>query len=96
MPTVRIRLTGTESDTQSMISMLHGLDGIEHIEEVADLMPHMDDEDSSSAGLHDVRNLSVHAIEVEAPDDRAAERVRNLADAVAVDLQVTVEMVDEF
>lgn len=96
MPTIRIRLTGTDTATSSMISALHGIDGIEHVEEVADLMPHMDDDDSSSAGLHDTRNLSLHAIEVEAPDDLTAERVRDVAEMVAADLQVTVEMVDEF
>jgi len=96
MQTVRIRLTGSDTATSSMISALHGIDGIEHVEEVADLMPHMDDEDSSSAGLHDVRNLELHAIEVEAPNEATADRVRATAEAVAVDLDVTIELVDEF
>jgi hypothetical protein len=96
MPTVRIRLTGPDHAVSSMIAVLHGLEGIEHVEEVADLMPHMDDDDSSSAGLHDVRGLELHAIEVETPNRTVAERVKTLAEAAAVDLQTTIEIVDEF
>jgi hypothetical protein len=96
MPTVRMRLTGPDNAVIGMIAVLHGIEGIEHIEEVADLMPHMDDDDSSSAGLHDLRGPKLHAIEVEAPDHAAAERVRDVAEAAAVDLQATVEFVEEF
>jgi hypothetical protein len=96
MPTVRIRLTGPDHAVTGMIAVLHGIEGVEHVEEIADLMPHMDDDDSSSAGLHDVRGLRLHSIEVEAPDDAAAEQVRDLAEAAAVDLQATVEFVEEF
>jgi hypothetical protein len=96
MPTVRIRLTGSENATTGMIAVLHGIDGIEHVEEVADLMPHMDDEDSSSAGLHDTRGPQLHEIEVDAPTDAIAERVRDVAEAAAIDLQAMIEFVDEF
>ena len=44
-------VTGSEDDTRAMMNLLQSLDGIEHVEEVGDLMPHMDDADSSSAGL---------------------------------------------
>jgi hypothetical protein len=96
MPTVRIRLTGPDHAVTGMIAVLHGIEGIEHIEEVADLMPHMDDDDSSSAGLHDLRGPKLHAIEIEAPNDTTAEQVRDVAEAAAIDLQATVEFVEEF
>ena len=48
MPTLRMRVTGSEDDTRAMMNLLQNLDGIEHVEEVGDLMPHMDDADSSS------------------------------------------------
>jgi hypothetical protein len=95
MQTVRIRLTGSDHATTAMIAVLHGIDGVEHVEEVADLMPHMDDDDSSSAGLHDTR-LKMHEIEVEAPNAFTAERVRDRAEAAAFDLDATVEFVEEF
>ena len=51
MPMLRIRLTGSEDDVRAISNLLQSLDGIEHVEEIDDLMPHMDDADSSSAGL---------------------------------------------
>ena len=55
MPTLRLRVTGSEDDARAIINLLQSLDGIEHVEEIADLMPHMDDADSSSAGLSENR-----------------------------------------
>jgi hypothetical protein len=51
MPTVRVRYTATDEAFSAMLHAFESIKGIEHIEEVADLVPHMDDEDSSSAGL---------------------------------------------
>lgn len=96
MPTVRIRLIGSETDADALITVLHGIDGIEHIEQVADLMTHMDDEDSSSAGLIDDIGPGVHAIEIEVPDHLLADRVRELAGEAAETLDAAVEFVDEF
>lgn len=48
MPMMRIRLTGSEDDVRATTNLLQSLDGIEHVEEIDDLMPHMDDADSSS------------------------------------------------
>ena len=47
MPTLRLRVTGSDDDARAIMNLLQSLDGIEHVEEVADLMPHMDDHDSS-------------------------------------------------
>ena len=91
MPTLRMRLTGSEDDARAMINLLQSLDGIEHVEEIADLMPHMDDADSSSAGLSDVAGPDVHGIEVEAPNGSTARKVREAAEALAFDLDVLVE-----
>lgn len=96
MSTVRIRLIGSETDANTLITVLHGVDGIEHIEQVADLMAHMDDADSSSAGLTDDIGPGVHAIEIEVPDHLLAERVREIASVAAELLDANVEFVDEF
>ena len=53
MPLLRIRITGSEDDAGAIINLLGSLEGIEHVEEIDDLMNHMDDDDSSSAGLPD-------------------------------------------
>jgi hypothetical protein len=95
MPTIRIRLTGSADDASTLINAIHAVDGIDRIEEIDDLMPHLDDDDSSSAGLPDDIGPGVHDIEIEAPHERAARHVRNIADGVAEELGVPIEIVDE-
>ena len=91
MPQLRMRLTGSEDDVRAISNLLQSLDGIEHVEEVADLMPRMDDADSSSAGLSDLQGPDVHEIEIEAPNEATARRVREAVEALAFDLDVLVE-----
>ena len=95
MPMMRIRLTGSEDDVRAISNLLQSLDGIEHVEEIDDLMPHMDDADSSSAGLSDVEGPDVHQIEVEAPNESTARKVREAVEALAFDLDVVAEFVDD-
>ena len=91
MPMLRIRLTGSEDDVRAISNLLQSLDGIEHVEEVDDLMPHMDDADSSSAGLSDVGGPDTHELEDEAPNASTARKVREAVEALAFDLDVMVE-----
>ncbi len=95
MPTLRLRLTGSEDDARAMINLLQSLEGIEHVEEVADLMPHMDDPDSSSAGLSDLGGPDGHEIEIQAPNDSTARKVRMAVEALAFDLDALVEFEQE-
>lgn len=95
MPLLRMRVTGSESDIRAITNLLQSLDGIEHVEEVADLMPHMDDADSSSAGLSDVRGPSVHELEVDAPNAATARHVRQLLEELAFDLDAMVEFEED-
>jgi hypothetical protein len=91
MPTLRMRLTGSEDDTRAVINLLQSLEGIEHVEEVSDLMPRMDDADSGSAGLSDVAGPDAHELEVEAPNEATARKVRDAVEALSFDLDVLVE-----
>jgi len=91
MPTMRLRVTGAEDDARAFMNLIQSLDGIEHVEEVSDLMPHMDDADSSSAGLSDVSGPDMHAIEINAPNASTARKVREAAEALAFDLDVLIE-----
>ncbi len=95
MPTLRLRLTGSEDDARAMINLLQSLDGIEHVEEVADMMSRMDDADSSSAGLSDVGGPDAHEIEIEAPNEATARKVREAVEALAFDLDALVEFEEE-
>ena len=96
MPTIHIRLTGSEDDARTLMTAIHAMDGIDHVEEIDDLMPYADEYDSSSAGLSDVLGPGMHEIEVEAPHERAARHVRNIADLIGENLGIPIEVVDEF
>jgi hypothetical protein len=91
MSMMRIRLIGSEDDVRAITNLLQSLDGIEHVEEVDDLMPHMDDPDSSSAGLSDVEGPGTHELEIDAPNASTAQKVRQAVEALAFDLDMVVE-----
>ena len=95
MPVIHLRLTAGEDVAAALINLISSLDGIESVEEVADLMPHMDDDDSSSAGLVDDIGPGFHAIDVEAANETTARRVRDLAEAHARDAGAALEIVDD-
>lgn len=95
MPMMRIRLTGSEDDVRAITNLLQSLDGIEHVEEIDDLMPHMDDADSSSAGLSDVTGPDTHELEIEAPNAATAQKVRQTVEALAFDLDVVAEFEED-
>lgn len=95
MPKIRIRITGSEDASRAIRDLLTSLPRIEHVEEISDLMPHMDDPDSSSAGLAEDSGPGIHLIEVEAPDDEAALRVRESVEALAFKLEVLAEFVTD-
>jgi hypothetical protein len=91
MPMLRLRVTGSEDAVRAISNLLQSLDGIVHVEDVADLMPHMDDADSSSAGLSDLSGPDNHALEIEASNASSINRVREAVEALAFDLDVLVE-----
>ena len=95
MPQLRIRITGSDDDLRAVADLLQSLEGIEHVEEVADLMPQMDDEDSSSAGLSDDLGPGTHELEVDAPNEYTAGRVREAVQELAYRLGLVAEFVDE-
>ncbi len=95
MPTLRIRLTGSDDDARAVINLLQSLEGIEHVEEVADMMTRMDDYDSSSAGLPDDMGPGTHELEIEAPNASTARKVRESVEELAFKLEVLVEFEED-
>ena len=95
MSMLRIRLTGSDDTARAVINLLQSLNGIEHVEEIGDLMPHMDDPDSSSAGLHDERGGEMHEIEIEVGNDATRRKVREAVEALAFDLDAVVEFEED-
>ena len=91
MPLLRIRIIGTADDTLAVTALLQGMEGIEHVEETDDLMPHMDDEDSSSAGLSDDVGPGIHELEVHVGNDSTTQRVRDAVELLARERGVVIE-----
>jgi hypothetical protein len=94
MAMLRIRLTGSDDSARAVMNLLQSLDGIEHVEEIGDLMSHMDDADSSSAGLSDVEGPKMHEIEIDIPNESTGRKVREAVEALAFDLDALVEFED--
>lgn len=95
MALLRLRLTGSDDTARAVMNLLQSIDGIEHVEEIGDLMPHLDDADSSSAGLSDVEGPDMHEIEIDVPNAATERRVRDAVEALAFDLDALVEFEDE-
>ncbi|WP_243050376.1 hypothetical protein [Dyella sp. RRB7] len=95
MPTIRLRITGSRDDADTLITTLHGIDGIEHVEEIDDPSPYLRD-DSSSSDLVDDNGSELFMVEVQAADSRHADAVRAVTEVEASLLGVVVEFVDEF
>lgn len=95
MSVLRLRLTGTRTGFDALVAAVHGMEGVERAEELADLMPHMDDDDSSSAGLTDDMAGDVHALEIEVVSPHA-DAVRDKADDIAARYGLVLEYVDDF
>ncbi|MDF2819168.1 MAG: hypothetical protein K0S73_3108 [Stenotrophomonas rhizophila] len=91
MAMLRLRITGTEDDARAISDLLQSIEGIEHVEETDDLMPHMDDDDSSSAGLSDDIGPGTHELEVEVGNESTAQKVRDAVQELALELDVFVE-----
>jgi hypothetical protein len=91
MPQLRLRVTGSEDDVRAISNLLQSIEGVGHVEETDDLMPHMDDADSSSAGLSDLSGPDSHELEIETSNPSTTNRVREAVEALAFDLDVLVE-----
>jgi hypothetical protein len=91
MAMLRLRITGSEDNARAISDLLQSIEGIEHVEETDDLMPHMDDDDSSSAGLSDDIGPGTHELEVEVGNENTAQKVRDAVQELALELDVFVE-----
>ena len=94
MPNLDLRLTASADIASAMINLIGAISGIESVEEIADLMPHMDDPDSSSAGLTDDIGPGTHLLRVVADNDSSIRRALEAAEASARDHGAVLEVVD--
>ena len=95
MPALKLRLTAGDDAARILMNLIGSLDGIESVEEIADLMPHMDDPDTSSRGMPDDIGPGTHLIRIEASNDTVVRRVLEVAEASAMDQGAVLEVVDD-
>ena len=95
MTELSLRLTASEDDTMQLINRISSLPGIESVEEIADLMPHMDDPDSSSRGLNADAGPGTHLVLVQAENDDDLRRALEAADRLARELGFALEVVED-
>jgi hypothetical protein len=95
MSILRFRVSGGHDAVNEIISRLHGVDNVDRVEEVDDEIADLRD-DSSSAESVDETGVEVHRIEVETLRTAINERVHDLMELSARDLDVAVEFVDRF
>jgi hypothetical protein len=95
MSILRFRVTGGRSAVDTIMARLNGIDQLERVEEVDDEMETMRD-DSSSSDLPDDIGSEVYRIEVETPHASTNERVHDVIEMTARDLDVAVEFVERF
>lgn len=95
MAQLRIRLTASDDDTMQVVNRISSMEGIESVEEIDDLMPHMDDEDSSSAGLPDDIGPGTHLLLVHGETDSDVKLALDVAFASAREMGIVVELVEE-
>jgi hypothetical protein len=96
MALLRFRITGSTDARDHVIAQLEGIEQIERIEEVADMMPAMNDDDSSSAGLAENTAADVFAFEIEIEDGEDIGLIRRVAEVEAREAGAVLEFVEEF
>jgi len=95
MTMIRMRVSGSRDNIDTLISTFRGIDGIEHVEDIdEESMDEMRD-DSSSSELVDDNQGEVVRVEIEAPSKKT-ELVHNVAMLATRELDIAVEFVDEF
>jgi len=95
MSQLRMQLTASADHTMQLISRISSLRGVESVEEIADLMPHMDDSDSSSDGLTDDIGPGTHLVLVQTGNAHDVRHALDCAESCARELGIVLEVVDD-
>jgi hypothetical protein len=95
MPTIRFVLTGPSDSTDHLLTTLESVEGVTRVEELGPSLPHMDDADSSSAGLASDGGTKASIIEIDVPDADVAYRATTASRAAARSIGAVLEVDDE-
>lgn len=92
MPRIQLRITGDRDIFDDVVTAIHGIDRVERVEEIDDLMMGVRD-DSSSSELSDDIGSRTFTVEVEVPNDKVGERVREIAEETAGTREAAIEFI---
>lgn len=92
MPRIQLRITGDRDVFDDVVTAIHGLDRIEYVEEIDDFGSDIRD-DSSSLDLSDDVGSRTYTVEIEVPNDKVGERVREVAEETAGTREAAIEFV---
>ncbi len=96
MTTMNFRVTGSADACERAINQLSEHEAIEEVEEVEALMPHMDDEDSSSAGLAENVSASIVDITVHTNGKISSDEIRQLVEFAVRSAGAVLEETERF
>jgi len=98
MTTLNFRVTGTAAACERAVNQLSEHEMINEVDEVEALMPHMDDEDSSSAGLaeNSSASSSILDITVHADNKISTEDLRQLVEFAVRSAGAVLEETERF
>ncbi|MDQ7996005.1 MAG: hypothetical protein AAGC76_09135 [Luteibacter sp.] len=92
MPRIQLRITGDRDIFDDVMNAIHGVDRVERVEEIDDLMMGVRD-DSSSSELSDDVGSRTFTLEVEVPNEKVGERVREIAEETAGTREAAIEFI---
>ncbi|NID15331.1 hypothetical protein [Luteibacter yeojuensis] len=92
MPRIQLRITGDRDVFDDVLTAVHGIDRVERVEEIDDFMSDFRD-DSSSQNLSDDMSSKTYTLEVEVPNERIGERVREIAEETAGTREAAIEFI---
>jgi hypothetical protein len=94
MPRIQLRITGDRDIFDDVVNAIHGIDRVERVEEIDDFGMGVRD-DSSSSELSDDVGSRTFTVEVEVPNDKVGERVREVAEETAGNREAAIEFIGD-
>lgn len=94
MQTLRCRITGAPDLADRIAELVADIEGVERATVMAGLVPHMDDPDSSSAGLAENATGEPAILEIELADEDAAQDLRVVIETLTRQQGAALEWTD--
>lgn len=94
MSTLRLRFTGQPDRIEQVRAQLGALEQVVRVEEIDPYGTHLDDDDSSSAGLAENAVSDVAEFELELASDEVSENVLLFAESAVIAAGIVMERPD--